>query len=120
MTPTRADGYRACIMVLDPNHVRTLITRIVETLEPERVVLFGSHARGDAAPQSDVDLLVIAESSRPRYERAIPVYRAIAGVPVEVDVMVYTPAEVRDWSCVDQAFVTTALREGRILYERPG
>ncbi|MEK7730936.1 MAG: nucleotidyltransferase domain-containing protein, partial [Planctomycetota bacterium] len=100
-------------MVLDPNDVRTLITRIVETLEPQRVVLFGSHARGDAAPRSDVDILVVADSDRTRYERAIPIYRAIADLPVEVDVMVYTPAEVRDWSRVDQAFVTTALREGR-------
>ena len=107
-------------MGLDPNDVRTLITRIVETLDPERVVLFGSHARGDAAPRSDVDILVVADSNRPRYERAVPIYRAIADVPVEVDVMVYTPAEVRDWSRVDQAFVTTALREGRIIYERPG
>ena len=106
-------------MVLEPNHVRTLITRIVDTLEPQRVVLFGSHARGDAAKRSDVDILVVAESSRPRYERAVPIYRAIADVPVEVDVVVYTPTEVREWSRVSQAFVTTALREGRILYERP-
>ena len=88
-------------MVLDPNDVRTLITRIVETLEPQRVVLFGSHARGDAAPRSDVDILVVAD------------------LPIELDILVYTPAEVREWSRVDQAFVTTALREGRILYERP-
>ena len=107
-------------MVLDPNDVRTLITRIVETLEPERVVLFGSHARGDVAPRSDVDILVVADSNRPRYERAVPIYRAVADLPIELDILVYTPAEVREWSRVDQAFVTTALREGRILYERPG
>ncbi len=107
-------------MVLDPNHVRTLITRIVETLEPQRVVLFGSHARGDAGARSDLDILVVAESSRPRYERAVPIYRAVADLPIELDILVYTPAEVRDWSRVDQAFVTTALREGRTLYERPG
>jgi predicted nucleotidyltransferase len=107
-------------MVLDRSNLNTLVSRIVTAVHPERVLLFGSHARGDAAQQSDVDILVVAESSRPRYERAVPIYRAIADVPVEVDVIVYTPAEVRDWSRVDQAFVTTALREGRVLYERPG
>jgi len=106
-------------MVLDPNDVTILVSRIVEAVRPERVVLFGSRARGTAGPHSDVDLLVVAESDRPRYERAIPIYRAIADIPVEADVIVFTPAEVRDWSRVDQAFVTTALTEGRVLYEKP-
>jgi len=107
-------------MVLDRSDFKTLVSRIVEAVDPERVVLFGSHARGDAAPRSDVDILVVADSNRPRYERAIPLYRAVADLPVELDILVYTPAEVRDWSRVDQALVTTALREGRVLYERPG
>ena len=106
-------------MVPARSDFKTLVSRIVEAVHPERVVLFGSHARGDAAPRSDVDILVVANSDRPRYERAIPIYRAVADLPVELDILVYTPAEVRDWSRVDQAFVTTALREGRVLYERP-
>jgi predicted nucleotidyltransferase len=106
-------------MVLDRSDFDTLVSRIVTAVHPERVVLFGSHARGDAAPQSDVDILVVADSNRPRYERAVSIYRAVADLPIELDVLVYTPAEVHEWSGVDQAFVTTALREGRILYERP-
>ena len=48
-------------------------------------------------------------------------WSALNGLPVEVDVEViaYTPAEVEDWSAVRQAFVTTALREGKVLYESP-
>ena len=112
-------GYCRLGMVLDRSDLNTLVSRIVTAVHPERVVLFGSHARGDAAPQSDVDILVVAESSRPRYERAVPIYRAVADLPIELDILVYTPTEVREWSRVDQAFLTTALREGRILYGRP-
>lgn len=85
-----------------------------------KVVLFGSRARGTAGPESDFDLLVIAESNRPRYERSAPLYRAVGDVPVEVDIVVYTPQEVLDWGGVAQAFVTTALREGQVVYERTG
>jgi len=87
-------------------------------LNPERVILFGSRARGSAQPESDFDLLVIKESDQPRYQRSAPLYTALADLPVEVEIMVYTPAEVREWSNVPQAFVTTAVREGKVLYEK--
>ena len=87
-------------------------------MEPERVVLFGSRARGTQESFSDYDLLVIAESDQPRYRRSAPLYTRLADLPVEVDVVVYTPAEAADWSEVPQAFISTALREGRVLYER--
>lgn len=106
-------------MVLARSQFSTLITRIVELIRPERVVLFGSHARGEAEAHSDVDLLVVADSDRPRYERAVPIYRAVSDLPFEQDILVYTPTEFREWSRVGQAFVTTALREGRVVYERP-
>ncbi len=77
-------------------------------------------ARGEASPNSDYDLLVIAESDEPRYRRAAPLYAALADVPVEADVLVYTPAEVAEWSAVPQAFVTTAIREGQVVYEKMG
>ena len=59
------------------------------------------------------------ESAEPRYRRSVPLYVALADVPAEVEVLVYTPEEVQEWSQVPQAFVTTAVREGRTLYERP-
>ncbi|MGI8856378.1 MAG: nucleotidyltransferase domain-containing protein [Thermomicrobiales bacterium] len=95
-----------------------IVTRIERIARPERVILFGSRARGEARTNSDYDLLVIAESDEPRYRRAAPLYAALADVPVEADVLVYTPAEVAEWSAVPQAFVTTAIREGQVVYER--
>ena len=97
-----------------------IVRRIVETAQPEKIILFGSRARGDARPNSDFDLLVIKESDEPGYRRDAPLYVALAGLNVPVDVMVYTPEEVTDWSGVPQAFVTTAVREGKVVYERKG
>jgi len=97
-----------------------VVKRITAAIQPDRIVLFGSRARGDARSGSDYDLLVVRQSSEPRYRRAVPLYVALADLPVEVDVLVYTPEEVREWSGVREAFVTTALRQGRLLYERQG
>lgn len=95
-----------------------IVERIEAIARPERVFLFGSRARGDARGDSDFDLLVIAESDEPRHRRSAPLYAALADIPAETDVVVYTPAEVDDWRAVPRAFVTTAIREGRVLYER--
>jgi uncharacterized protein len=95
-----------------------MVRRIRDVMEPERVVLFGSRARQAERSSSDFDLLVVAESDQPRYRRSGPLYTKLADLPVEVDVVVYTPEEVADWSAVPQAFVSTALREGKVLYER--
>lgn len=95
-----------------------IVRRIVETAQPEKIILFGSRARGDARPNSDFDVLVIKESSEPSYRRDAPLFVALADLPVEVDVLVYTPEEVAEWAEVPQAFVTTATREGKTVYER--
>ena len=95
-----------------------MVARIRQAAQPERIILFGSRARGAARPNSDFDLLVIKDSDKPRYQRSAPLYRILADLPVEVEVIVYTPEEVREWSAVPQAFVTTAVCEGKVLYER--
>ena len=96
-----------------------IIRRIVETAQPDKIILFGSRARGDARPNSDFDVLVIKESNEPRYRRSVPLYVALADLPAEVEVTVYTPEEIEEWRKVPQAFVTTVVREGTTIYERP-
>jgi predicted nucleotidyltransferase len=95
-----------------------IVQRVVETEHPERIILFGSRAREAARPGSDYDLLVVKESNQPRYRRSVELYAKLADLPAEVDILVYTPEEIFEWSAVPQAFVTTAVREGKVLYER--
>ena len=94
-----------------------ITARIVEEVHPKRIVLFGSRARGDARIDSDVDLLVVADSDEPRYRRSVPLYGVLSDICVGMDILVYTPSEVEEWSGASRAFVTTALREGKVLYE---
>ena len=105
---------------VDANLMDEIVHRIVKTIGPEKIILFGSRARRDAQPESDIDLLVIAESTQPRYRRAAPLYGALSDILAPMDILVYSPEEVQEWSQVPQAFVTTAIREGKVLYENQG
>jgi predicted nucleotidyltransferase len=97
-----------------------IVERVLRAGRPDKIVLFGSRARKSERAGSDYDLLIVQPSDLPRSARAGTYYRALSDLPVEVDIVVVTPDEIRDWERVPQAFITTALREGRTLYEREG
>ncbi|HYP42056.1 MAG TPA: nucleotidyltransferase domain-containing protein [Chloroflexia bacterium] len=97
-----------------------IVERVVGIAHPSKIVLFGSRARGDARPDSDIDLLIIAPSTEPGCQRSIPLYKALSDIHVPIDILVYNPDEVVWWSNMRQALVTTALREGKVLYDGSG
>ncbi len=105
---------------VDNSLISEIVRRIVATAKPEKVILFGSRARGDARSDSDIDLLVVADDPQPRSQRASALYGVLSDILVPMDILVYRPEEIEEWRNVPQAFVTTAVREGSILYENYG
>lgn len=98
--------------------LQEIVRRIVRVADPDKIIVFGSRARGDSRFHSDLDLLVIKESAEPRHRRSIPLLAALSDIITPMDILVYTPEEVRDWCKVPQAFPTTAVREGKVLHDR--
>ena len=115
-------------VVRDAEHLRALcgadqlisamVDRIVRDFRPLRIILFGSHARGDASLGSDVDLLVVLPESTNKRQVAIEIRRALADFPVSKDVIVTTPEEIARRGDLIGPVLRPALREGKLLYER--
>jgi predicted nucleotidyltransferase len=99
--------------------VDTVVRRLVQSLNPERILLFGSHVWGTPNADSDVDLLVIvADAELPAYKRARAGHRALRGVRVPKDIMVLTQAEFDRQSTVTCSLAHRVREHGRILYDR--
>jgi len=69
--------------------IQEITRRIVATAHPHRVILFGSRGRERGRSESDWDILVIADSKRPRHERAAPLYGALSDLREPMDILVY-------------------------------
>jgi predicted nucleotidyltransferase len=98
--------------------IMRLADEIVRQFHPLRVILFGSHARGDAGPDSDIDLLVVLSEAPDKRRAAVEMRRALAGFPVPKDIIVTTPAEIAARGHLVGTVLRPALREGKVLYER--
>ena len=101
--------------------IEEMVERIVEGFDPLRVVLFGSHARGEAKWDSDVDLLIVFDhvEREDKRELAVDIRRAISGVPIPVDVIVTDVDEIDRRGHIVGTVLRPALREGKVVYERP-
>lgn len=98
--------------------LQEMVQRITMTGNPQKIILFGSRARGDARPDSDYDLLLIEPSDQPRHRRAARYRRALIGLAPAKDILVWTPEEVAEWCDVPNAFITAAINEGIVVYEQ--
>lgn len=95
------------------------ITRtIVEKFNPKRIVLFGSHARGEAKPDSDLDIFVEMETEARPPERAVQISSVFGLRPWSMDVVVYTPEEVSKLRGIHGTLLSLIEAEGKLLYER--
>ena len=99
--------------------LRRIVQRLVQAADPEKVVLFGSAARGEMGPNSDLDLLVVKGGDYDRSATTRDLYRSLRDIEYAKDIIVVTPQEVEEYRNCFAAVICPALREGRVIYERP-
>jgi HEPN domain-containing protein/predicted nucleotidyltransferase len=98
--------------------VEAIVERLVSGYAPDRIILIGSRASGAARPDSDVDLLIVKETGRRPIDRRIEVERLLTDRAIPIDVMVYTPDELRQLFAAGSPFIEEILEHGRVLYMR--
>jgi predicted nucleotidyltransferase len=101
---------------LDPAVLEEIVRRIVEVARPERIILFGSAARGTMRPNSDVDLLVVKAGEYDSGRLAGDIYLRLVGITVPVDVVIARPEMLESYRDVPFLVYAPALREGKELY----
>jgi predicted nucleotidyltransferase len=92
--------------------------RILSVSTPEQIILFGSYARGDFGPDSDLDLLVILPGVRSPRSESTRLRRALRGLLVPVDIIVVTPQQIERYRNTLGYIFNSALTEGKVIYER--
>ena len=98
----------------DAEIIQTIVSRITEAIHPQKIILFGSWAHGERGPHSDIDILVIQESSQPRPQRYAQVRRLFWGMGLPMDILVYTPEEFARYQAVLGSFTNTITHEGEV------
>jgi HEPN domain-containing protein/predicted nucleotidyltransferase len=98
--------------------LEAIVERLVTGYDPDRIILFGSHAAGDARGDSDVDLLIVKQTDKRPIDRRIEVERLLGDRSIPLDMIVYTPEELRRLFAAGSPFVEAVIEHGRVLYMR--
>src|SRR4030067_1864165 len=105
---------------MDPKIVEEIVRRITAVVHPLRVVLFGSAAREEMGPESDVDLLIVVPDGTRRREASRKAFRALSGLGIAKDVIVVTESDVKEFGENPSLVIKPALEEGREVYHAAG
>ncbi len=98
--------------------IEEMVSRIVSQFDPDKIILFGSHARHSAGPDSDVDLLIVMTVNGSKRKIAVQIYRLLAGIGLPKDIVIVTPDELARYHDLVGTVVRPAVRDGKVLYER--
>lgn len=98
--------------------IRKMTRRIATQFHPERIILFGSHARGEGGLHSDVDLLIVMSVRGSKRNKAVEIGAALHDIRVPKDIIVTTPEEFKWRKEVVGTIEMPAAKEGKVLYAR--
>ena len=104
--------------MLTQTEIDTLVRRIVARIQPERVIIFGSYAKGTATSKSDLDIFVIKETDLPMANRADDLKPMLSQTLIPVDVHIYTAKEVEEYGEEPFSLINSILRSGKTVWRK--
>lgn len=103
---------------LNQQKIREMVDRIVAQFQPHKIILFGSQARGDSGPDSDVDLLVVMPVQGSKREKAVEIGVALHDIRMPKDIIVTTPEAFAWRKDIIGTIERPAFQEGEVLYDK--
>lgn len=97
------------------SQIRDVVARIVRVAQPQKIILFGSAARGDVSPDSDLDILVVKDGVKRRALAGL-IYRSLIGVGRAIDIVVASSDDIERYGNSPSLVLHSALQEGRVIY----
>lgn len=97
--------------------IEEAVRRLIREAHPRKIILFGSHARGNHHDESDLDFLVVLTEVTDRRAEMVRLQACLSGLGVPVDVLVFSESQIEKWGDVPGAILYPALREGILLYD---
>ena len=101
------------------NEIQEKVRLIVSNYHPDKIMLFGSYAKGDVGPDSDVDLLIVMDTEQPTWDLAVEISSALKHT-FPIDIIVRTPEEIARRLELGDFFIRNVVEQGKVLYERSG
>jgi uncharacterized protein len=98
--------------------IREIVRKIAEGYNPEKIILFGSYAKGQSSDDSDLDMIVIKNTNLPKHKRGIEIRKLFYGLAISMDFKIYTNREFDQESNNPYSFLYSALNGSKVLYER--
>jgi len=104
--------------MIEENKILEIVNIIAKGYNPDKIILFGSYAKGTSDENSDLDLFVLKDTELSKSKRVVQVRRLLYGAMVPMDLVVFTPQEVDESKDNEFSFVNEILNTGQVMYER--
>ena len=104
--------------MISKRKISDIVNKIAKNYDPDKIILFGSYAIGTANDDSDLDIIIVKKTDKPKHKRGREVRKFLLGSMVPIDLKIYTPIEFENERNFSLSFLNSAIKNSIVIYER--